>query len=273
MEAWSTCTHCNCGFDWRPIQRIDARIVAACAIDAGADTELEEDDLRSFLIDAARARRTAGRRERAGGRSRRDRAEALAARPPRLRPRGGPRAREGRDRPSGDDAADPRQRARRARDAARACAHGRRTAPLRRSGDRSRRDPAGPAAGSARDRRPRSECARARVRRGHGSSSTPVIGTSFSTAATWRCRRRASICSSFWPSAPGRAAPAVEVRAIEERLWGAGVHRIASTVRQPIRALRTALGETAADMIAYRRNPNGYSLMLALASSEIAVIA
>jgi len=53
MEAWSTCTHCHCGFDWRPIQRIGARIVAACPIDAGSDTELEEDDLRSFAIDAS----------------------------------------------------------------------------------------------------------------------------------------------------------------------------------------------------------------------------
>jgi len=53
MEVWSTCTHCHCGYNWRPIQRIGGRIVAACPIDAEADTELDEDDLRSFVIDAA----------------------------------------------------------------------------------------------------------------------------------------------------------------------------------------------------------------------------
>lgn len=52
FEVWSTCDDCDCAFDWRSIQRIGGRIVAACPIDASADTELEEDDLRSFRIDA-----------------------------------------------------------------------------------------------------------------------------------------------------------------------------------------------------------------------------
>lgn len=53
-EEWSTCLHCDCGFDVRPIQRIGDRIVAACPFDASADTELEEDDLRDFRIDPER---------------------------------------------------------------------------------------------------------------------------------------------------------------------------------------------------------------------------
>jgi hypothetical protein len=51
-EEWSPCIGCDCAFGFRPIQRVGDRIVAACPIDAGADTELEEDDLRAFRIDA-----------------------------------------------------------------------------------------------------------------------------------------------------------------------------------------------------------------------------
>jgi hypothetical protein len=54
VEAWSVCADCDCGFGSRLIQRIDGRIVAACPIDAGSDTELEEDDLREFRIDPER---------------------------------------------------------------------------------------------------------------------------------------------------------------------------------------------------------------------------
>jgi hypothetical protein len=53
-EEWSTCVNCECGFDARPIQRIGDRIVAACPFDVDSDTELEEDDLRDFCIDAER---------------------------------------------------------------------------------------------------------------------------------------------------------------------------------------------------------------------------
>lgn len=53
-EAWSTCVHCNCGFDVRPIQRIGDTIVAACPFDPTADTALDEDDLRDFDIDQDR---------------------------------------------------------------------------------------------------------------------------------------------------------------------------------------------------------------------------
>ena len=53
-EEWSACADCGCGFGLRPIQRIDGRIVAACPVDAGCDTVLEEDDLREFRIDPER---------------------------------------------------------------------------------------------------------------------------------------------------------------------------------------------------------------------------
>jgi hypothetical protein len=60
----------------------------------------------------------------------------------------------------------------------------------------------------------------------------------------------------------------VEIRAIEDNVWGAGIHRIASSVREPIRALREALAADAEEPVAtrnlieYGRNPNGYRLKL-----------
>jgi len=54
IEEWSACADCDCGFGIRPIQRIDGRIVAACPVDAGSDTELEEADTREFRIDPER---------------------------------------------------------------------------------------------------------------------------------------------------------------------------------------------------------------------------
>lgn len=60
----------------------------------------------------------------------------------------------------------------------------------------------------------------------------------------------------------------VENRQIEKKLWGDGVHRISSEVREPVRALRDALAEGSSDpknvrrLIENRRKPNGYRLML-----------
>jgi len=53
-EEWSACADCDCGLGLRPIQRIDGRIVAACPINAGSDTILDEDDLRGFRVDPER---------------------------------------------------------------------------------------------------------------------------------------------------------------------------------------------------------------------------
>lgn len=52
LEYWPTCDLCDCAFEWRPIQRIGERLVAACPLDHGADVELDPDDVRSFLIHA-----------------------------------------------------------------------------------------------------------------------------------------------------------------------------------------------------------------------------
>jgi DNA-binding winged helix-turn-helix (wHTH) protein len=59
----------------------------------------------------------------------------------------------------------------------------------------------------------------------------------------------------------------VPIRAIEDHVWGVGIHRIASSIREPIRALREALAAGAADdavrsLIEYKRNPNGYRISL-----------
>lgn len=67
----------------------------------------------------------------------------------------------------------------------------------------------------------------------------------------------------------------VDFRAIEDHVWGAGIHRIASGIREPIRALRDALAADAEDRNAARalienaRNPNGYRLDLP--ATEIAI--
>lgn len=65
----------------------------------------------------------------------------------------------------------------------------------------------------------------------------------------------------------------VSVRDIEDHVWGSGIHRIASSVRDPIRALRaglTANAATADGLIEYRRNPNGYRL--ALSAKDIVIL-
>lgn len=60
----------------------------------------------------------------------------------------------------------------------------------------------------------------------------------------------------------------VEFRVIEDHVWGSGIHRISSGVREPVRALRDALAAGAQDRRAARalventRNPNGYRLDL-----------
>lgn len=60
----------------------------------------------------------------------------------------------------------------------------------------------------------------------------------------------------------------VEFRVIEDHVWGEGIHRISSGIREPIRALRKALAASAEDETATRklientRNPNGYRLRL-----------
>ncbi|MCB8836168.1 hypothetical protein [Aurantimonas sp. VKM B-3413] len=68
----------------------------------------------------------------------------------------------------------------------------------------------------------------------------------------------------------------VENRVIEAHIWGANIHKIASQVREPVRALRDALALGSRDataaraLIENRRSPNGYRL--ALPPEEIQLI-
>ena len=68
----------------------------------------------------------------------------------------------------------------------------------------------------------------------------------------------------------------VDFRVIEDHVWGAGIHRISSGIREPVRALRDAMAFGADDRKAARalientRNPNGYRLNLAAAEIAIA---
>ena len=51
-----------------------------------------------------------------------------------------------------------------------------------------------------------------------------------------------------------RESPAtVEIRDIEDHVWGASIHRISSSIREPIRALRSALKEATGSDLAGRR--------------------
>ena len=67
----------------------------------------------------------------------------------------------------------------------------------------------------------------------------------------------------------------VPTRAIEDHLWGGGIHRISSTLRDPIRALREALARGSAhpraakQLIETTRHPQGYRL--GLPAEEIAM--
>ncbi|MGF1660567.1 MAG: transcriptional regulator [Rubrimonas sp.] len=261
FDVWSTCDDCDCGFDWRPIQRIGARIVAACPIDAGSDTELEEDDLRSFLIDApALVALLAGESALEGaieeiapklwllGRLDCGRAVFLAL--------------------AKDAIAHPGTTL-----LIRAVAPGKPAtllAPAPTVAERRRFDEAGidvVETLSALRSGPHGIDVLNPARLVPRAAGPRLIIDSRDRRVVLDGRQVALSAQSFdlllsLAEHARSGGPAVEVRAIEERLWGAGVHRIASTVRQPIRTLRTALGETAADLIAYRRNPNGYRLML-----------
>lgn len=67
----------------------------------------------------------------------------------------------------------------------------------------------------------------------------------------------------------------VENRKIEEQLWGSGLHRISSEVREPIRTLRNTLAkdsrepERIRELIENRRNPNGYRLAISPADIKL----
>ncbi|HXF88170.1 MAG TPA: hypothetical protein VNK48_07455 [Xanthobacteraceae bacterium] len=49
-REWQVCEDCDCGRDWRAIERIDGRLVAICPLDHKSDLALEEEDLESYEI-------------------------------------------------------------------------------------------------------------------------------------------------------------------------------------------------------------------------------
>jgi hypothetical protein len=50
---WQVCDDCDCGRDWRPIERIDGRLVAVCPLDHAGDVVLDPEDLESYEINPA----------------------------------------------------------------------------------------------------------------------------------------------------------------------------------------------------------------------------
>jgi DNA-binding winged helix-turn-helix (wHTH) protein len=266
-EEWSTCPHCDCGFDVRPIQRIGDRIVAACPFDASSDTELEEDDLRDFRIDPERLLALVAR---ASGF-----AEPLEPLAPDLWRLG--RLASGRCIVVGITAG--------ALDHAgivlllKAIAGGGPItvlAPDPGPAIRLRFHEAGIALVDLRS---------ALKASGHGVDAfEPMALEPVGPAARLVIKRRArevtldgrSVHLSeqlfalllFLAERALDSPATVEIRAIEDCVWGASLHRIASSVRDPIRALREALAAGAADeaaarsTIVYKRNPNGYRISI-----------
>jgi DNA-binding winged helix-turn-helix (wHTH) protein len=266
-EVWSTCLGCECGFDVRPVQRIGGRIIAACPFDVAADTQLEEDDLRDFRIDPERLIALIAE---ASGFD--EAVEGLARDLWRVGWLG-----SGRSIVVGITAQVLDQpgivlllKA--------AAGGGPITvlAPEPCPAIRLRFVEAGidfvelrsalqPSAGKV-DRLDR------------GSLEPKGTGSCLKIE---RRARRATLNGRtinlseqlfgllhFLAERALDSPATVETRAIEDQVWGDGIHRIASSVRDPIRALREALVAGAADeaaargLIEYRRNPNGYRLRI-----------
>lgn len=273
-EEWSTCPHCDCGFDVRPIQRISDRIVAACPFDASADTELEEDDLRDFRIDPERLVALVAR------------ASGFAEPPEPLAPdlwRLG-RLASGRCVVIGVTTG--------------ALDHAGIVLLLKAAGGGAPVTVAGPDPGPAIRLRfleagiDLVELQSALRPTAHGidvldrGALEPVaIGPRL---VIERRARRVTFDGRnvhlseqvfgllvFLAEHARRSPAPVAIRAIEDHVWGAGIHRITSSIREPMRALRKALAAGVEDKVAvqnlieYRRNPNGYCLMIYAGDIEI----
>jgi hypothetical protein len=50
LTDWPVCSSCECDLDARPLQSVGDTIVAACPLDHGSDTIVDEDDLRNFAV-------------------------------------------------------------------------------------------------------------------------------------------------------------------------------------------------------------------------------
>lgn len=267
-ESWPPCRDCECGIDARPVQRLGSRLLAACPWDAGADTVLAPEDLRSFAIDADRL--VAALAAASGF------AEPIEAVLPGLWRLG--------KLPSGRLIV--LSLTRRVLEqpgvvlALKAAAPG---VPL---------TIAAPEPGSA----PRMRLLGAGIDlidlRSTLKPTADGIDVLDSAAleplanmprlVIERRGRRVGLDGRsvhlseqvfllllFLAEGALESPATVEVRAIEDHVWGAGIHRISSGIREPVRALRVALAAGADDAAAARalientRNPNGYRLNLA----------
>lgn len=273
-ESWPPCPDCECGLDERPIQSIGGRLVAACPWDAGADAVLAPDDLRSFVIDPDQlVAALAETSEFAGpveailpgvwrlGRMPFGRSIVLALTRRVLEQPGlimalksaSPGA------PLTIVAPKPGSATR-----MRLLEAGIGLVDLRSALNPSAEgiDALDPAALEPRAGAPRLVIER-RARRvildGRGVHLSEQL----------------FLLLLFLAERALESPATVDVRAIEDQVWGVGIHRIASGIREPIRALRSALGAGAEDAAAARalientRNPNGYRLNLAAADISI----
>lgn len=273
-EEWSTCLDCDCGFDARPIQRTGDRIVAACPYDVTADTELEEDDLRDFRIDP-------------------ERLVALIA------------DASGFARPPEPLALDLWRLGRLASGrtivvsiTARALDHPGIVFLLKAAAGGTPVTVAAPDPGSAirlHMLEAGIDVVKLRDALRPGPRGIDVLDHSALEPKTAgprlmieRSARRVTLDGrnvhlseqlfgllQFLAEHALKSRATVEIRAIEDHVWGEGIHRIASSIREPIRALREALAAGADDraalrsLIEYKRNPNGYRLAVEARSTVI----
>jgi hypothetical protein len=274
-ETWPVCIDCNCGFPARPIQHVGDRILAACPIDAAADAELEGDDLRAFLIDPDALARSI--------------AEASGCRPA-VEPLAPGVWRVGRldsgrwiviaFAGSALDQPGIALLLRAATDAAALTVIAPEPGPALRlrfveAGIdlvdlASALQPCGPGIDRLNPAALEPGTANPRLRLERRARRTILDGRFVHLS------EQTFDLLLFLAERAVAGPETVDVRVIEDRVWGAGIHRIVSGIREPVRALRDALAAGAEDANAARalientRNPNGYRL--ALAAAEVAII-
>lgn len=274
-ETWPVCSGCDCGFPARPIQHMGDRILAACPIDAAADAELEPHDLRAFVIESDALVRSIADASGFGSA-----VEPLALGLWRIGLLGSGRsivvavATRALDQPgivlllravTGGAALTvvaPHPGA----------ALGLRfleagidlvefASALQACGLAI--DGLNPAALEPRRAGPRLRLER-RARRANLDGRHIHLSEQTFDLLLFLTERAIS------------SPETIDFRVIEDRVWGAGIHRIASGIREPVRALRDALAAGAEDrartraLIENTRNPNGYRLKLPAA--EIAIV-